>query len=281
MSLTLFAKEYEMKRRKAAAVAGTKTPALSSSPHPASTSSPGPATPSSLRPASASTSRPATKSSLCPASTSSPRPALVSSPRPAATSSPRPATTSSPRPAPTSSIRAAPTKVPKVPNPASAKSSPGAASTTSVAAPGHGDGGRAKSSSLAPIFKPVTPGSKSSPATTPGAKPVPLPEDDESEPWEIDFQEFPSHIKYFKKLRCAQKVANENGKRIQICWRTFRTSILPSTNRLGKADLLGRLVSALKSIRSVKDKEKQVIINKAVHYLSPPESRHIPQDMLK
>ena len=73
--------------------------------------------------------------------------------------------------------------------------------------------------------------------------------------------DYPDHLKFFAKLRKAQKTANGNGKRAQICWRGHRTSVTPKqgNGRLQKKDLLQKLVNALKSIRNIKDNEKKVL----------------------
>lgn len=74
--------------------------------------------------------------------------------------------------------------------------------------------------------------------------------------------DFPEHLKYFSKLRAAQQKANESGKRAQICWRGHRTSVCPKPGnaKLAKKDMLCRLVNALKSVRKMEQKEKEVII---------------------
>lgn len=76
--------------------------------------------------------------------------------------------------------------------------------------------------------------------------------------WENKFQTFPEHLKFIEKVRSAQITANKSGKRSQICWRGFRTSILPSDKTEDKKEMLQRLVTALKSIRSTSTEEKEV-----------------------
>lgn len=85
--------------------------------------------------------------------------------------------------------------------------------------------------------------------------------------WQDKFKAFPDHIIFFEKLKAAQKNANECGKRSQICWRGFRTSVLPkkSKGELGKKEFLTRLITALKNISKISSEEKQV--NKILIYL--------------
>lgn len=81
-----------------------------------------------------------------------------------------------------------------------------------------------------------------------------------AETWETDFLDYESHVKYFQKMRAAQKSANESGKRVQICWRTYRSSVLPKKHGAGleKVELVGRLVTALNNIKNVPSEEKEV-----------------------
>ena len=80
------------------------------------------------------------------------------------------------------------------------------------------------------------------------------------EGWEIDFQNFPEHLKFLQKLRTAQQNANDTGKRAQLCWRGHRTSIGPKANegRLSKCEFLQRLIVALRSVKSIKKQEHEV-----------------------
>lgn len=90
-----------------------------------------------------------------------------------------------------------------------------------------------------------------SPHLPPSKDPVP-------ESWEKNYMEFPDHLKYFQKIRLAQKKANDTGKRVQLCWRGYRTSLGPRPRKLKKYDLLQRLIQALKNIRHHKPNEKNV-----------------------
>lgn len=78
------------------------------------------------------------------------------------------------------------------------------------------------------------------------------------EEWEKDFRDYPDHLKFFKKLRSAQHKANETGKRGQLCWRGYRTSLAPRSGPLEKNLYISKLITALKSIRSLKAEEKSV-----------------------
>ena len=83
-------------------------------------------------------------------------------------------------------------------------------------------------------------------------------------PWEKEFIQFPSHSIFFQKLRNAQGQCNLSKKRAQICWRGHRTSVGPKDGGMSKIEMMKRLVSALKNIRSITEAEKEVyfIINK-------------------
>ena len=86
----------------------------------------------------------------------------------------------------------------------------------------------------------------------------PKSQDPVPESWEKNYMEFPDHLKYFQKIRMAQKKANETSKRIQVCWRGYRTSIPPKSGKLRKYELLQRLIQAVKNIRNHKPNEKNV-----------------------
>ena len=101
------------------------------------------------------------------------------------------------------------------------------------------------------------------PARPTHSKSMPAPNtvcNEEAEAWEIDFQEFPEHLKFLTKLRNAQVNANKTGKRAQICWRGHRTSLSPKPGNgtFTKRNFLQRLIAALKSIKSVKKEETEV-----------------------
>ena len=83
---------------------------------------------------------------------------------------------------------------------------------------------------------------------------------DEPQPesWEKDFAEFPEHLKYFQKIRIAQKKANDTGKRTQMTWRGYRVALVPKMGKLKKYELLQRLIQALKNIKHHKPNEKNV-----------------------
>lgn len=81
----------------------------------------------------------------------------------------------------------------------------------------------------------------------------------EGEDWEMEFKEFPQHLKYFKKLRLAQAKANDTGKRVQICWRGNRSSVIPRMGDMKKYEYIQRLIQALKNVRFYKPNEKKVI----------------------
>ena len=84
--------------------------------------------------------------------------------------------------------------------------------------------------------------------------------DAEPPQWEQEFENFPQHLKYFSKLRNAQKNANKTNKRVQLCWRSYRFSLppKPGNGEMDKSEMLNRLVTALKNIRSVTVEEKNV-----------------------
>lgn len=85
-------------------------------------------------------------------------------------------------------------------------------------------------------------------------------DEEQSEGWEIDFEQFPDHLKFLNKLRNAQRNANESGKRAQLCWRGHRTSIGPKSGDgiMTRKEFLQRLICALRNIKSVKKEEKKV-----------------------
>lgn len=85
----------------------------------------------------------------------------------------------------------------------------------------------------------------------------------EPEPWEAEFEIYKDHLKFFEKLRNAQHRSNSTGKRTQICWRTFRTSIGPKPNngKLEKVEYVSKLITALKNIRTPVQGEKEVLYN--------------------
>lgn len=83
---------------------------------------------------------------------------------------------------------------------------------------------------------------------------------DGSELWDEDLSEYPDHVKFIQKLRSGQEKANATGKRSQICWRGHRTSLGPKNGQLEKSFLLKKLIQALKTIRTVKEEEKQVTL---------------------
>ena len=77
----------------------------------------------------------------------------------------------------------------------------------------------------------------------------------------MEFHEFPDHLKYFQKLYHGQKKANETNKRIQICWRGYRSAVMPRHGDMKKYEYIQRLIQALKLIRHHKPNEKNVSIN--------------------
>ena len=98
--------------------------------------------------------------------------------------------------------------------------------------------------------------------TTTSSSPPPPPPPPLKEPvpdsWEKHYLEFPDHLKYFQKIRVAQQKSNETGKRVQVCWRGYRTSLPPNDGKIKKYELLQRLITALKNIRILKPNEKNV-----------------------
>ena len=74
---------------------------------------------------------------------------------------------------------------------------------------------------------------------------------------------FPEHEKYKRKLIKSQKLANENNKRTQICWRGYRTAVKPGSIDLEQNDdvLDDMLMTALKNMKNISPDEEKVKIN--------------------
>ena len=78
------------------------------------------------------------------------------------------------------------------------------------------------------------------------------------ESWESEFAQFPEHLIFFQKLRTAQVQANGTGKRVQLCWRTHRTSMGPKDGILHKIDYVSKLITALRNVKTPIKGEKEV-----------------------
>lgn len=82
------------------------------------------------------------------------------------------------------------------------------------------------------------------------------------------FKAFPGHVHQLNKLQAAKKSALKNGARVYVTWRGYRGFVVPRKSPLVKDDFMSFLVSALKAIPIITEKEKKVSILKVteVHW---------------
>ena len=71
---------------------------------------------------------------------------------------------------------------------------------------------------------------------------------------------FPEHEKYKTRLIKCQASANEGKKRVQICWRGFRTAMKPRKDDLDENALNDLVMTALKHIKNISNEEQMVKI---------------------
>ena len=91
------------------------------------------------------------------------------------------------------------------------------------------------------------------------------PDEEEDDDQETQFSAppklfFPEHEKFKQKLIKSQNLANEKKKRIQICWRGYRTVLKPGQQNLENEEstLNDMLMVALKNVKKLTSDEEKV-----------------------